>query len=86
MQRADILSLSFYKTNSPFTGSEGNMRYRIEKSSREEVPILLVTVWPEPYNFETTPDEQKNTFSTSFSEEGLQNIVTWLNEQRPLYD
>lgn len=35
VNRKDLMSLGFYKL-SPYTGSDGNMRYRIEKKRRHD--------------------------------------------------
>ena len=74
------------------------MRYLITKekaSDAEDAPdVLRAFVYPEPYNFEHTPDEDKahSDFPFSeegdkahsdfpFSEEGLDMACGWLNEQ-----
>ena len=57
------------------------MHYRIEKYESEEGDtVLRVTVWPGPYNFDTTPDEQKNCASYPFTEDGLTQVCDHLNE------
>ena len=40
----------------------------------------MVTVWPEPYGFDATPEEQKTRTQFAFSEEGIEAGVQWLNE------
>lgn len=57
------------------------MRYRMEKEEREEQTMLLVTVWPEPYGYDATPEEEKSRAEFSFDEEGILQGVAWLNEQ-----
>lgn len=90
LERKSLLALNFYKRK-PFTGSEGNLRYRIEKvelpikDSEETETKLQVTVWPGPYAFAKTPDEKKTTYLAAFSEEGLQDITHWINQQVPLF-
>ena len=61
----DILNMNFYKKEK-FTGSYKGMRY---------------LVWPGPYNFSTTPDDQKISATFPFTEEGRQQAVDWMNEQ-----
>lgn len=85
-----IFKLEFYKKLSPFYGSSEGIRYRIAKeplqkgkTKEEEAalnPKLMATCWPEPYNYETTPDDQKISEYFPFSEEGMQMAVDWINE------
>ena len=52
--RTDIFNINFYKKER-FHGSYKGMHYRIEKYAPEEGDtVLQVTVWPGPYNFDTT--------------------------------
>ena len=71
IERKDLFHLSFYKKKR-FTGSCRGMRYLITKekaSDVEDAPdVLRAFVYPEPYNFEHTPD-------------GLDMACGWLNEQ-----
>lgn len=53
------------------------MRYRIEKLEQE----FFVTIWPEPYNFETTAEKEKENQRFIFSEEGREEMVQWLNQR-----
>ena len=84
LKRSDFLALGFYKKEK-FTGSDAGMRFRVEKDGDE----LLVTIWPEPFSFDNTPDEQKQCARFPFGEEGLCDAVEWLNrqheEQLPLW-
>ncbi|MDD6194087.1 MAG: hypothetical protein PUB19_04200 [Lachnospiraceae bacterium] len=86
IERKSLLALNFYKS-SPFTGSDGNLRYRIEKiqlpieGSEDTETKLQATVWPGPYAFAKTEDEKKTTFVAAFSEDGLQDITDWINSQ-----
>lgn len=72
----DILNMNFYKKEK-FTGSYLGMRYLIKK----EDDIFHVTLWPGPYNYESTPDEKKTVAAFPFTPEGKQQVVDWLNEQ-----
>ena len=87
----DILNMNFYKKEK-FTGSYLGMRYLIKKDSEPENPddasedaprrdIFLVTIWPGPYNYATTPEEQKTVVTFPFTPEGKQQVVDWLNGQ-----
>lgn len=80
IERKDVMPINFIKKEN-FTGSYQGMRYRMEKREKEEETVLTVTVWPEPYCYAATPDEQKQKENFEFSEEGIVNGVAWLNEQ-----
>lgn len=79
IQRDDILSMEFLK-KTEFTGSHQGMRYRLGVS-REEGKRLLATVWPEPYNYVTTPEEKKHRAEFSFDEDGVTDAVAWMNDR-----
>lgn len=83
--RHDLLDLNFYK-KSPFTGSDGTMRYRVERieipqSEETAIAQLCATVWFGPYAFACTPDEEKTTHTAAFSEQGMTELVDWMNAQ-----
>ena len=49
-----------YLKKTEFTGCHQGMRYRLEQTEDPEGgKKLLVTVWPEPFNFLKTPEEKK---------------------------
>ena len=92
----DVLNMNFYKKEK-FTGSYKGMRYLLKKDTEEipsdnpEIPaeakaIFRCYVWPGPYNFTTTPDEQKRTASFPFTPEGKQAAVDWMNDQWSTYN
>ena len=91
----DILNMNFYKKEK-FTGSYRGMRYLIRKASvpeedaesgadeSGEAPqrdVFSVTIWRGPYNYDTTPEEEKMTYCFPFTPEGKQQVVDWLNAQ-----
>ena len=80
IQRDDILSMEFLK-KTEFTGSHQGMRYRLEGASCEEGKKLLATVWPEPYNYVSTPEEKKKRAEFSFDEDGITDAVAWMNDR-----
>ncbi len=81
IKRGDLFHLSFYK-KSRFTGSCRGMRYCIAKADREDgAQVLRACVYPEPYNFENTPEEEKSYADFEFSEAGLDEACDWLNGQ-----
>lgn len=80
IQRSDILSMEYLK-KTEFTGCHQGMRYRLECIVVEEKKCLSVTVWPEPFNFFTTPTEQKQMETFSFDEDGVTDAVAWMNDR-----
>lgn len=87
IKATDIMHIGFLKKE-PFTGSFQGMRYRMEKYEYEleaegetvKRTELLVTVWPEPYAFSHTAEEEKSKKRFDFSEEGVEAGRLWLNE------
>lgn len=76
----DVLNMNFYKKEK-FTGSYKGMRYLLKKDTEEEHTIFRCYIWPGPYNFASTPDEQKTMAVFDFTEEGKQQAVDWMNKQ-----
>ena len=91
----DILSLEYYKKTS-FTGSDGEMRYKIEKHEVEvETPeseepkkekYLIVYTWPGPYAFFQTDDSLKQSQLFPFAAESLEPITDYLNSKISEYN
>jgi hypothetical protein len=90
MVRAEeILSMEYLK-KTEFTGSTEGMRYRLEKLEKKIVAddgeehvekALLCTIWPEPFNFHTTPDDRKESREFSFDRDGVEDAVAWMNDR-----
>ncbi len=81
IERADILSMEYLK-KTEFTGSHRGMRYRLEGVlDGTGVKKLRVTVWPEPFNFFTTPAEEKESAEFPFEEAGVADAVVWMNDR-----
>lgn len=72
----NFVPLAFFKKEA-YTGSSNGMRYRVEK--REDQ--LVAFTYPEPFCFEATPKEDKQSESFEFTEDGRQQVVDWLNRQ-----
>lgn len=70
------ISLNFIKKEN-LTGSYQGMRYLLKKQEEQ----IVAAIWPEPFCFEVTPEEQKEFAEFDFSMEGKKQAVTWLNEQ-----
>lgn len=89
IKREDILSMEYLK-KLEYSGSHQGMRYRLEKVEDEEGKKLLVTIWPEPFNFITTPEEEKTRATFSFDEDGVTDAIGWMNnvlfEQKSRFD
>ena len=80
IQREDILSMEYLK-KTEYTGCHQGMRYRLEKKEKEDGgKELLVTVWPEPFNFFTTPEDQKTRQTFTFDEDGVVDAIAWMND------
>ncbi len=71
------ISVQFLKKRQ-FTGSYQGMRYIL--FSRPE-DVLRAVVWPEPMNYEKTPEEKKHGKDFALSDEGLDEAIAWLNEE-----
>lgn len=81
IQREDILSMEYLK-KTEYTGCHQGMRYRLEQAKDEAgEKVLKVTVWPEPFNFFTTPEEDKTSEFFSFSEDGVIDAIGWMNNR-----
>lgn len=59
-----------------FCGSYQNMRYMLNMEDGK----IKASIYPEPYCWEATPDEQKESELFEFSEEGVQQATEWLNQ------
>jgi hypothetical protein len=77
--REDILSMEYLK-KTEYTGCHQGMRYRLEGVATEEGKKLKTTVWPEPFNFFTTPEEQKESKLFDFEEDGIIDAIAWMND------
>jgi len=82
INRSDILSMEYLK-KTEFTGSHQGMRYRVEGvtagGADNPEKRLKATVWPEPFNYFTTPEERKTSELFDFSDDGVQDAVDWMN-------
>lgn len=77
----DVLNMNFYKKEK-FTGSYKGMRYLLKKDKDDaENDIFRCYIWPGPYSFDATPEEEKLMSIYPFSAEGKQQAVDWMNKQ-----
>ena len=63
----------------PYSGCHGGMRYYFQAD--EEKVNFTVTVYPEPWSFDKTPDEDKETSTWPISEEGMDGAIDWLKKK-----
>lgn len=70
-----------YLKKTEFTGCHRGMRYRLEGVTEEETKKLKCTVWPEPFNFFSTADEEKESEFFEFNEDGVADAVAWMNDR-----
>lgn len=93
MQKIDaknLFNINFYKS-SPFYGSFKGMNYRVIKyapandadaqneTTNSETEYLRVSTWPGPYIYDVTPDAKKVHADFPFSNDGLAQVVEYLN-------
>jgi hypothetical protein len=83
MLNKDFVSFNFLKKEN-YAGSMQGMRYRLSKQGKSPELKLEVTIWPEPFSYPATPDEQKQTIEFVFSNEGKEQATDWINEQYEL--
>lgn len=60
----------------PFSGSHCGMRYYLTASG----DTLSTYIYPEPWCFESTPEDQKEKKDFPFTQEGLDDAISWINE------
>lgn len=71
-----------YVNRNVYTGSYRGMRYRLRKASAEEGETHLeAVIYPEPYSFEATAEEEKTYREFPFTQEGFDQAIAWLNEE-----
>lgn len=79
VKRSDLLSFGYYK-KAAFTGSDGKLRFRIEKEATEEGDMLALIYWRGPWASDSTPEEEKTVEYYPFAEESLDEITKRLGE------
>ena len=55
----------------PFSGSHNGMRYMMRSDNGRDSTTFTVFVYPEPWCFEQTPEDQIESHTFDLSEEGL---------------
>ncbi|MDD7403286.1 MAG: hypothetical protein SO170_03865 [Butyribacter sp.] len=69
---------TFYKKGAVLKASYEGMRYQVERAGAEEEYCLKVSVWPEPFCYEKTQQDKIEAKEFAYSEEGLDEVYTWL--------
>ena len=70
-----------YVNKGIYTGSYQGMRYRLRKKEEGEEKFLEAVIYPEPFCFGVTAEEEKEARDFPFTKEGFDGAVAWLNEQ-----
>lgn len=65
----------------PFSGSHNGMRYYFRGDDGKSSTTFTVYIYPEPWCFEDTPDEEKESATFPLSDEGMDQAVAWLFER-----
>ncbi len=71
----------------------GEADYPVDKKTGEKImnPVkerfmLGVWVWPEPFSFDSTPEDKKIFKELPFDEDGVMAGLDWINEQKKSND
>lgn len=70
-----------YVKKEEYTGSTDGMRYMLKKKTEGEDTFLEVIIWPEPLGYAKTPENKKQRRDFTFSNDGLEEAVDWINDQ-----
>lgn len=65
-----------YVKKEPYTGSYNNKRYRVWK----EEDNIKVCIYPDKFCFDKTPEDDKIYKDFSFSQEGLDNAMAYIED------
>lgn len=88
VKRDDIFTLRYFDYGEAFTGSSDNLRYRIGREPLENIAFtpdkreegtLRAYVYPEPFCYEKTPEDQRACKDFPHTEEGLCQAIEWIN-------
>lgn len=77
----EVLAPLAYIKKSELTGSYEGMRFKLFKMTKEEQTSLGCVIWPEPFNFIKTPEEEKIYAEFEFSEDGIDDAIRFMNQQ-----
>ena len=80
IQLKGVMGIPLLK-KSKFTGSEGMLRFVLERCSDEEGERLAAVCWQGEFCSDATPQEEKTTEYFPFTAEGVEQAEAWLNRQ-----
>lgn len=85
-----LYSITYYEYGEAYYGSCGPIRFRVAREPLINVHFtapdkrgecsLRAAVWPGPFSWAATPDEEKEYRDFPFTEEGLSEAAAWLND------
>lgn len=70
-----------YIKKEEYSGSMDGMRYMLKRVKAGDDDVIRVTIWPEPYGINKTPDDQKQSIDVPLTDGGVDMAADWLNEQ-----
>lgn len=73
-----MISINLLKKEA-FSGSDGELRFRLYKETVEEQDVIRASYWRGTYCWEATEDEKKTSKDFPFTTEGIWEAVEWLN-------
>lgn len=65
----------------PFSGTHHGMRYFFRGDDGKSSTTFTVFIYPEPWCFEDTPEEEKEQKTFLLSDEGMDEAIAWLFER-----
>lgn len=65
----------------PFSGAHHGMRYFFRGDDGKASTTFTVFIYPEPWCFEATPDDEKEQANFPLSDEGMDQAIVWLRER-----
>ena len=65
----------------PFSGSHNGMRYLFRGDDGKASTTFTVFIYPEPWCFEQTPEDQRESAGFPLTEEGMDQAIAWLWER-----
>lgn len=74
-----------YIKKEPLSGSMSGMRYMLMKKTEGEETYMEGIVWPEPFGYAKTPEEQKTRKRFPLDAGGMEEAAAWLNEMYRKY-
>lgn len=85
-----LLPLNFLSYGGIQTGDHKGMRYRMLRVGEKPDFQIEACVWPEPYCYDVTPEEEKQRAQFPFTEEGRKEAIGWMRaryeEERERWD